>query len=86
MFILPQGFDPKISEKLAADFANQWVEVRRRADGLVPFRYWRILEDIPRVAKLPTVTIEALLCFTGIIVGRTWKVTQITASTAAERR
>ena len=23
------GFDPKISEKLAADFANQWVEVRQ---------------------------------------------------------
>lgn len=26
-------FDPKISEKLAADFANQWVEVRCKADG-----------------------------------------------------
>lgn len=24
-----RGFDPKISEKLAADFANQWVEVRQ---------------------------------------------------------
>eukprot|EP00913_Durusdinium_trenchii_P025073 g23536.t1 len=26
-------FDPKISEKLAADFANKWVEVRCKADG-----------------------------------------------------
>jgi len=29
MFGRYQGFDPKISEKLAADFANQWVEVRQ---------------------------------------------------------
>ncbi|CAK9064700.1 unnamed protein product [Durusdinium trenchii] len=26
-------FDPKISEKLAADFANKWIEVRCKADG-----------------------------------------------------
>ena len=27
----PRGFDPKISEKLAADFADKWVEVRPEA-------------------------------------------------------
>lgn len=47
------GFDPKISEKLAADFANQWVEVRQICSGhwvicvfCVAFRWVLVSEEI----------------------------------------
>ena len=31
--VFSQGFDPKISEKLASDFADKWVEVRPPSDS-----------------------------------------------------
>lgn len=40
MFGRYQGFDPKISEKLAADFANQWVEVRQMCSVIWVFLLW----------------------------------------------